>query len=71
MKIANVDGDSLFWTTWGISMKFSGKMTICQYVSYGNIKSHKLDRQCNYFNKPKIENGKTEDRGVSKTSANI
>ena len=52
-------------------MKFSGKMTICQYVSYGNIKSHKLDRQCNYFNKPKIENGKTEGRGVSKTSANI
>ena len=28
MKLANIDRDILhdFWTTWGISMKFSGKM---------------------------------------------
>ena len=28
MKIANIDREILpnFWTTWGISMKFSGKM---------------------------------------------
>ena len=28
MKIVNIDGENLyiFWTAWGISMKFSGKM---------------------------------------------
>ena len=28
MKIVNTDGENLyiFWTAWGISMKFSGKM---------------------------------------------
>ena len=30
MKIANIDKEILrnFWTTWGISMKFSGKMCL-------------------------------------------
>ena len=30
MKIANIDREVLhnFWTTWGISMKFSGKMDL-------------------------------------------
>ena len=37
MKILNIDGENLqiFWTTWGILMNFSGKMT------YDNIKNHK------------------------------
>ena len=37
MIIVNIEEENLYipWTTWGISMKFSGKMT------YSNIKNHK------------------------------
>ena len=39
MKIANIDGENLhiFWTTWGISMNFLGKMWLFRKNKQGPI----------------------------------
>ena len=40
MQIANIEEKNLhnFWTTWGISMKFSGKDVTCDNIK--NLKKH-------------------------------
>ena len=57
MKIANIEREVLhiFWTTWGISIKLSGKMW------HDNIKNHKkktglntLSLEDTFFEKPQV-----------------
>ena len=44
MKIVNTDGENLhiFWTTWGISMKFSGKLWLMIILKAKKIKGFHL-----------------------------
>ena len=56
MKIANIDREVLhnFWTTWGISMKFSGKMwlTIILKVTHTKKEGFTLSLEDPFFEKP-------------------
>ena len=54
MKIANTDREILhiFWTTWGISMKFSGKMCLLIILKVTKIQGFTLSLENTSFEKP-------------------
>ena len=75
MKIANIDIEILhiFWTTWEISMKFSGKMGLQTLEATKKAEFHPLFRRCIFFVKQghektlvekQIEKVKKIDRSV-------
>ena len=55
MKIANIDREILhnFWTTWGISMKFSGKMYLMIILKVTKNQSFTLSLEDTFFEKQK------------------
>ena len=54
MEIANIDKEILhdFWTTWGISMKFSGKMWLLIKLKVTKNQGPTLSLQDTFFEKP-------------------
>ena len=54
MKIANIDRKiiHIFWTTWGISMKFSGKMWLMIILKVTKNQSITLFLEDTVFEKP-------------------
>ena len=54
MKIANIDREILhiFWTTWGISMKFSGKMCLMIILKVTKNQGFTLSLEDTFFEKP-------------------
>ena len=54
MKIANIDREILhiFWTTWGISMKFSGKMWLMIILKVTKNQGFTLPLEDIFFEKP-------------------
>ena len=54
MKIANIDKEILhiFWTTWGISMKFSGKMCLMIILKVTKNQGFTLSLEDTVFEKP-------------------
>ena len=52
IKTSNIDREvfHIFWTTWGISMKFSGKMWLMIILKV--TKSHTLSFEHTFFEKP-------------------
>ena len=61
MKIANIDREILhnFWTTWGISMKCSGKMCLMIILKVTKNQGFTLCLEDTIFEKPQGE-GQTE-----------
>ena len=53
MKIANIDREILhnFWTTWGISMKFSGKMWLMIILKVTKNQGFTLSLEDAFFEK--------------------
>ena len=60
MKIANIDKEILhnFWTTWGISMKFSGKMCLMIILKVTKNQGFTLCLEGTIFKKPHGEGGR-------------
>ena len=54
MKVANIDREFLymFWTTWGNSMKFSGKMCFEIILKVTKNQGFTLSLEGTYFEKP-------------------
>ena len=54
MKIANIDKEILhiFWTTWGCSMKFSGKMWLMIMLKITKNQGFTLSLEDTVFEKP-------------------
>ena len=54
MKIANIDRESLhiFWTTWGISMKFSEKMWLMTILKVTKNQGFTLFLENTFLEKP-------------------
>ena len=54
MKIANIDREifHIFWTTWGISIKFSGKMWLMIILKVRKNHSVTLPLENTFFEKP-------------------
>ena len=54
MKIANTDKEILhnFWTTWGISMKFGGKMCLMIILKVTKNQSFTFSWEDTFFEKP-------------------
>ena len=54
MKIANIDREILhiFWTTWGIPMKFSGKMWLMIIIEVTKNQGFNLSLKDTFFKKP-------------------
>ena len=54
MKIDNINREILhiFWTTWGISMKFSGKMWLIIILKVTKEQSFILSLEDTFFEKP-------------------
>ena len=54
MKIANIDRDILhkFWTTWGISMKFSEKMWLMIILKFPKNQGLTLSLEDSFFKQP-------------------
>ena len=54
MKLANIDRDILhdFWTTWGISMKFSGKMWLMIILKVTKNQGFTLSLEDTFLKKP-------------------
>ena len=54
MKIANIDREILhnFWTTWGISIKFSGKMCLMIILKVTKNQGFTLSLEDTFFKKP-------------------
>ena len=65
MKIANIDKEILHivWTTWGISIKFSGKMWLMIILSHKKPEFRSLFRRC-MFQKITREGGGGAGKGV-------
>ena len=61
MKIANIDREILhnFWTTWGISMKFSGKMCFMIILKVTKNQGFTLSSEDTFFKKPQGGGGQT------------
>ena len=59
MKIANIDREILhyFWTTWGISMKFSGKMYLMIILKVTKNQGFNLGLEDTIFKKPQRQGG--------------
>ena len=59
MKIANIDREILhnFWTTWGISMKFSGNMCLMIILKVTKKQGFNLCLEDTIFEKPQGEGG--------------
>ena len=53
MKIANIDREILhiFWTTWGISMKFAGKMCLMIILKVTKNQGFSLSLEDTFFEK--------------------
>ena len=62
MKIANVDREILgiFWTTWGIPMKFSGKMWLMIILKVIKNQDFTLSLEDTFFEKNTEKGGQTE-----------
>ena len=54
MKIVNIDGENLhiFWTTLGISMKFSGKMWLMTMLKVRKKQGFTLSLEDTFLEKP-------------------
>ena len=54
MEIANIDTEILhiFWTTWGISIRFSGKMWLMIILKVTKNQGFTLSLEDTYFEKP-------------------
>ena len=54
MKIANIDRENLhiFWTTSGISRKFSGKMWLAIILKFTKNQGYTLSLEDNFLEKP-------------------
>ena len=54
MKIANIDGKSLHisWTTWGVSMKFSGKTYHMIVLKVNKNQAFTLSLQDTFLKRP-------------------
>ena len=54
MKIANIDRESLhnFWTTWGISMKFSGNLCLMIILEVTKNQGFIISLEDTFFEKP-------------------
>ena len=54
MKIANIDRENLliFWTTWGISIKFSGKMWLMIILRVTKKQGLALSLEDTFYEKP-------------------
>ena len=54
MKIVNIDRESLhvFWTTWGISMRFSGKIWLMIILKVTKKQDFTLSLEDIFFEKP-------------------
>ena len=54
MKIANIDRENLhnFWTTWGISMEFSGKICLMIILKVTKNMGFTLYLEDTFFEKP-------------------
>ena len=54
IKLANIDRESLhiFWTIWGISMKFSGKMWLIIILKVTKNQHSTLSLEDKFFEKP-------------------
>ena len=61
MKIANIYGEILhiFWTTWGISMKFSEKMWLMIILKVTRTKGFTLSLEETFFKKPQGDQNDT------------
>ena len=59
MEIANIDREFLhiFWTTWGISMKFLGKMCFKIILKFIKKQDFTLSLENNFFEKPQADGG--------------
>ena len=59
MKIANIDREiiRIFWTTWGISMKFSGKMWLMIILKVTKTQLFTLSLEDTFFGKPQYTFG--------------
>ena len=57
MKIANTDGEILhiFWKTWGVSMKFSGKMWPIIILKITKNQGFTLSLEDTFFEEPRGE----------------
>ena len=66
MKIANIDREILhnFWTTWGISMKFSGKMRLMIILKVTKSQGFTLSLEDTFFEKPQEGVGQTDHLAV-------
>ena len=55
MKIANIDREfiDIFWTTWGNSMKFSGKMCFKTILKFTKGDGSTLSIEDAFFQKPR------------------
>ena len=63
MKIANIDREFLhiFWTTWGNSMKFSGKMCLKIILKVTKKQGFNLSLEDAFFEKPQGGRGDQTD----------
>ena len=54
MKVANIDREIVhnFWTTWGISVKFSGKMWLMALLKATKKQAFSLSLEETFFEKP-------------------
>ena len=54
MKIANIDREILhiFWTTWGMSMTFLGKMSLMTVLKVNKNQGLTLSLEDKFFEKP-------------------
>ena len=57
MKIANIDREILhiFWTSWGISVKFSGKMCLMIILKFTKNQGFTLTLEDTFLKKPQGE----------------
>ena len=59
MKIVNIDGENyhIFWTTWRISMNFSGKMWLTTVLKFTKKQGFTLFLEDSLFKKPQAGEG--------------
>ena len=73
MKIANIDREffHIFWTTWGNSMKFSGKMYLKIILKVTKTQGFTLSLEDTFFEKPqgvgrfRVKADKRQDKEIS------
>ena len=59
MKIANIEREflNIFWTTWGNSIKFSGKMSLKITLKVSKNQGFTISPENTFFEKPQVGEG--------------